>query len=388
MNPTGSVCGRSHSLTALAAVGLTLAVASLVLLTGDGTAAPAAKPTNVAEPDVDGRAEQGRTLSTTRGRWNGTSPISYAFRWVRCGADGGRPDGSDCGLIIGATSSRYRIASADVGSRLRVRVTATNAEGAETVASNPTAVVVGPPVNTSIPLVTGSGARRINDDRAAGDVGRAAADLVLLPVAPLQQRGRRLRGDRGRDRQDVPAHVRRRRPQGPRQRHGQERDRSGDRHVRRVGGRQRPAAGGSGAPAVGSDLDPRDERSVRSSTDRVAGRVLAEPGHEPAPRAHRADPGARHARLRRAGRHSSSPARRRGSRVADASSPRWTAGSRSGSSRSGRSRCASRGTCSSSSRPTARATRRSAVSPATGWCRCGPRASERPKTGVRLRPGP
>jgi hypothetical protein len=157
MNPIGSVCGRSRPLTALAAVGLTLAVASLVLLTGDGTAAPAAKPTNVAEPDIDGRAEQGRTLSASRGRWNGTSPISYAFRWVRCGADGGRPDGSDCGLIIGATSSRYRIAAADVGSRLRVRVTATNADGAETVASNPTAVVVGPPVNTSIPLVTGSG---------------------------------------------------------------------------------------------------------------------------------------------------------------------------------------------------------------------------------------
>lgn len=157
MNPIGSVCGKPHSLTALAAVGLTLAVASLVLLTGDGTAGPAVKPTNVAEPDVDGRAEQGRTLSTTRGRWNGTSPISYAFRWVRCGADGGRPDGSDCGLIIGANGPRYRIASADVGSRLRVRVTATNADGAETAASNPTPVVVGPPVNTSIPLVTGSG---------------------------------------------------------------------------------------------------------------------------------------------------------------------------------------------------------------------------------------
>jgi hypothetical protein len=157
MNPIGSVCGRSRPLTALAAVGLTLAAASLVLLAGDGTAAPTAKPTNVAEPDIDGRAEQGRTLTTSRGRWTGTSPISYAFRWVRCGADGGRPDGSDCGLIIGANGPRYRIASADVGSRLRVRVTATNAEGAETVASNPTGVIVGPPVNTSIPLVTGSG---------------------------------------------------------------------------------------------------------------------------------------------------------------------------------------------------------------------------------------
>jgi len=157
MHPTGSVCGTRRTLTTLVAVGLTLGLAALVLLAGDGTAAPAVKPANVVEPDVDGRAEQGRTLATSRGRWTGTSPISYSFRWVRCGAEGGRPDGSDCGLIIGATSSRYRIAAADVGSRLRVRVTATNADGAETVASNPTAVVVGPPVNTSIPLVTGSG---------------------------------------------------------------------------------------------------------------------------------------------------------------------------------------------------------------------------------------
>jgi hypothetical protein len=157
MFPIGSVCGRSTSLAALTAAGLVLALAALVLAAGDGTAAATAKPTNVAEPDIDGRAEQGRTLRASRGRWNGTDPIRYEFRWVRCGVDGGRPDGSDCGLIIGATRSSYQIASADVGSRLRVRVTASNADGETTVASNATGVVVGPPVNTSIPLVTGSG---------------------------------------------------------------------------------------------------------------------------------------------------------------------------------------------------------------------------------------
>jgi hypothetical protein len=156
MFPIGNVCGRRTSPTALAATGLVLALAALALAAGDGGAAPAARPSNVAEPDIDGRAEQGRTLSASRGRWNGTDPISYEFRWVRCGPGGGRPDGSDCGLIIGATRSRYEIASADVGSRLRARVTATNADGSQTVASNPTALVVGPPVNTSIPLVTGS----------------------------------------------------------------------------------------------------------------------------------------------------------------------------------------------------------------------------------------
>jgi hypothetical protein len=156
MFPIGSVCGTWTSRTALAAAGLVLGLAAFVIPAGAGTAAPAAKPTNVAEPDIDGRAEQGRTLRTSRGRWTGTGTISYQFRWARCGADGGRPDASDCALIIGATRARYELQGADVGSRLRVRVTATNADGSTTVASNPTQVVVGPPVNTSIPLVTGS----------------------------------------------------------------------------------------------------------------------------------------------------------------------------------------------------------------------------------------
>ncbi|CAN5715311.1 hypothetical protein BH18ACT13_BH18ACT13_16490 [soil metagenome] len=135
---------------------LALALASLTLTSATGVAAPAARPSNTAAPDIRGTAEQGRTLSASRGRWTGTGSLSYAYRWVRCGANGGRPDGSDCGFILGATRSRYEVAGADVGSRLRVRVTATNAEGEQTVASNPTAVVVGPPVNTSIPLLSGT----------------------------------------------------------------------------------------------------------------------------------------------------------------------------------------------------------------------------------------
>ncbi len=148
-------CGRHTKLWAPVAV-LALALASLTLTSAAGVAAPSARPSNTAEPVIDGRAEQGRTLSASRGRWTGTGSISYAFRWVRCGANGGRPDGSDCGFILGATRSSYQVASADVGSRLRVRVTASNAEGEQTVASNPTAVVVGAPVNTSIPLVSGT----------------------------------------------------------------------------------------------------------------------------------------------------------------------------------------------------------------------------------------
>jgi len=154
MFPFGD-CG-SHRKAGAASSVLALALASLTLTSAAGVAAPTARPSNTAEPDISGRAEQGRTLSASRGTWSGTGSLSYAYRWVRCGANGGRPDGSDCGFILGATRSRYEVASADVGSRVRVRVTATNADGEQTVASNPTAIVVGPPVNTSIPLVGGT----------------------------------------------------------------------------------------------------------------------------------------------------------------------------------------------------------------------------------------
>ena len=138
----------------VAALAGAIGVAALSLPTA-GTPAPAAPPRSTSEPRIDGRAEQGRTLSASRGGWTGGG-LSFAYRWVRCGVGGGLPDGSDCTSIAGATGSRYVVTSADVGFRLRIRVTATNSEGSQTVASNPTAAIVGPPVNTSTPMVAGT----------------------------------------------------------------------------------------------------------------------------------------------------------------------------------------------------------------------------------------
>ena len=132
------------------------ALCALVVPSGSGIAASSAVPSYTAEPSISGRAEQGRMLSATRGTWTGTEPISYAYQWVRCGADGGRSDGGDCAIVSGATSRDHRLGSGDVGFRMRVRVTASNAEGSRTAASNPTATVAGPPVNTTAPSSRGS----------------------------------------------------------------------------------------------------------------------------------------------------------------------------------------------------------------------------------------
>jgi hypothetical protein len=118
-------------------------------------------PVNTAEPVISGSPVEGSTLTTTTGTWTGVGTITYAYQWVRCGADGGLPDGSDCPSISGATGSSYTLTADDVGHRLRVQVTATNAAGSTTATSNASDLVTqstttGPPRNTVEPSISGT----------------------------------------------------------------------------------------------------------------------------------------------------------------------------------------------------------------------------------------
>jgi hypothetical protein len=124
---------------------------------GAGRAAGQAAPTNTAEPRITGTPVVGRTLTASRGTWSG-SPTSYAFQWVRCPESGGSASGSNCAAISGATTRSYVLGGSDAGRRLRVRVTASNADGSATVASNATAVVerAGAVTNTAPPTISGS----------------------------------------------------------------------------------------------------------------------------------------------------------------------------------------------------------------------------------------
>lgn len=83
-----------------------------------------AVPTNTALPTISGTAQVGQTLTSTNGSWNG-APTSYTRRWMRNGA-----------AITGATAQTYVPVLADVGSTLRVEVTAINQGGP----SNPPAL--------------------------------------------------------------------------------------------------------------------------------------------------------------------------------------------------------------------------------------------------------
>jgi len=115
--------------------------------TGGGTGGGSA-PTNTSPPTVSGIAQQGQTLSASNGSWS-DSPTSYAYQWRRCDGSG------TCVPIPGATSSSYQLTWADVGSTVRIAVTASNSSGSGPALSGPTAVVTAAPA--SVIKVTGKG---------------------------------------------------------------------------------------------------------------------------------------------------------------------------------------------------------------------------------------
>jgi len=152
---------RTGALGTLAAAALASLATVLALPTGSGAVTTAA-PDNTTEPRISGAATVGSTLTASQGSWTG-SPTGYGYQWVRCARDGGQSNGADCAAIGGATTTKYVVASSDVDRRLRVRVTASNADGTRTAASNATAIVrpadEGKPVSVQAPTLSGTAAQ-------------------------------------------------------------------------------------------------------------------------------------------------------------------------------------------------------------------------------------
>jgi hypothetical protein len=136
-----------------------LAIAALIPTIGSARAE--APPKASGQPRISGSAVEGSVLTAGNGTWSGTGPFNYTYRWLRCPSTGGGGNGEGCVAISGATFKRYTVRHADVGHRLRVRVTAANSEGTATAVSNASAVVQsaaagGPPRNTGAPTISGS----------------------------------------------------------------------------------------------------------------------------------------------------------------------------------------------------------------------------------------
>lgn len=77
---------------------------------------------NVTGPTVVGRARVGHMVTCDRGEWAATTPVRYAYTWLR----NGRRE---------STGKRYRIRRGDGGVRLACRVAATNAAGTRAATS-------------------------------------------------------------------------------------------------------------------------------------------------------------------------------------------------------------------------------------------------------------
>lgn len=126
-------------------------------------------PVNLVSPAVTGSATQGQTLSGSLGSWAG-SPTGYSRQWRRCNSAG-----AACADIAGATGASYTLTGADVTTRIRLRVTATNPIGSTAADSAATAVVQGSP----IPLVTLS-----ISPTSVGGGGGSVGTVTLASAAP------------------------------------------------------------------------------------------------------------------------------------------------------------------------------------------------------------
>jgi hypothetical protein len=137
-----------------ATAGLAAVLAGLVFAVA-GQAASSAAPVNTVPPAISGTPTVGQTLTASNGTWT-NSPTTFAYQWLRC--NGG---GNSCVSVANGTQQTYTLVGADAGHTMRVRVTATNADGSTSAQSNPTATVAtatssAAPKNTSPPTISGT----------------------------------------------------------------------------------------------------------------------------------------------------------------------------------------------------------------------------------------
>jgi hypothetical protein len=86
---------------------------------GTGYVSPSSRPG--AGPRPTGATRAGALLEAAPGTWAGSAPIRFSYQWQRCLAT--------CSDIPGAAARRRRVTDQDIGTRLRVVVTATNPAG-------------------------------------------------------------------------------------------------------------------------------------------------------------------------------------------------------------------------------------------------------------------
>ena len=105
-------------------------------------------PRNTLAPAIRGTSRVGQLLYGTAGRWSGSPAPILKFQWYRCDSSASNATSSmvvtGCSAIPKATNSTYRLAVRDVGSFIRLRVSATSSAGLRWHWSAPTVRQVTP----------------------------------------------------------------------------------------------------------------------------------------------------------------------------------------------------------------------------------------------------
>jgi hypothetical protein len=112
------------------------AIAAVIVLFAPAAAAAQTAPAFTERPAVAGAPRESEELTATAS-WTGDPAPTVAWQWLRCE----EARSSRCEPIAEATSPTYRIAAADVGSRLRVDITLENGAGETAARSAPTTAV-------------------------------------------------------------------------------------------------------------------------------------------------------------------------------------------------------------------------------------------------------
>jgi uncharacterized repeat protein (TIGR01451 family) len=109
-------------------------------------------PSMTVQPSISGNAVAGDVLTASPGSWTGYPAPTYSYQWRQCDATF-----LTCTDIVGETGTTYIVAVGDIGSTIRVAVTATNSAGSAFASSNQTFAVTGvAPANTGLPSISGT----------------------------------------------------------------------------------------------------------------------------------------------------------------------------------------------------------------------------------------
>lgn len=113
---------------------------------GGGGGQPPTAPVNTEAPRITGTPQQGGVLSVNSGSWNGSLPITFGFAWYTTVDNG-------VTLVNVGSGSTYIPVAGDVGKRILLIVSATNAAGGPITSRSSLTVVIAPQGTQNVILI-------------------------------------------------------------------------------------------------------------------------------------------------------------------------------------------------------------------------------------------